>query len=65
MHWDGTPAAWARVGEFYAGLETVALLNKDGTLSVETDGGRVTVRISGWLVRRDDGSIEVYLPEAA
>ena len=59
IRWQGTDASWHAVVELHHDLEEVVFRNDDGTLDVETANGREPVPIGWWLVRRDDGAIEV------
>ena len=60
--WDGTDQSWLRVVDLHYNLTTNAVRRLDATLDVQTRDGWTIVRARGWLVRRDDGTIEVYPP---
>jgi hypothetical protein len=59
VRWMATPESWADVVALYRGLETVAFWKDDGTLDVETGGGRRRVSIGSWICRRADGAVDV------
>jgi hypothetical protein len=63
VQWRGTDDSWRELVKLYAGLESVALWAPNEPLTVETENGREQVPLQWWVVRRDDGVIELRPPD--
>ena len=64
VRWMATPESWDDIVALYAGLETVAFWQPDGSLDVETRHGRERAPIGSWICRQADGSIKVVAANA-
>jgi hypothetical protein len=48
----GDNQAWAAICALHADSELVAFREDDGTVSIETTGGRVAAELGDWIIKR-------------
>jgi hypothetical protein len=53
VQWNGDDEAWSAVCALHADSELVAFNENDGTVSIETTGGRVTAQLGDWIVKAE------------
>jgi hypothetical protein len=51
VQWTGDDAAWAAICDLHANSELVAFREDDGTVSIETTGGRVAAQSGDWVIK--------------
>jgi hypothetical protein len=64
MQWTGDDAAWEAVRALHADSELVAFREDDGTISIETTGGRVHAEAGDWIIKDSAGEFCVCKPDA-
>jgi hypothetical protein len=62
VQWKGTAKSWAAIRDLYSDLEDVAFRTDGNLIDAATVKGRETVMRGWWLVRHEDGAIEVQKP---
>jgi hypothetical protein len=51
VQWTGDDQAWAAIRVLHADSELVAFREDDGTVSIETAGGRVAAQLGDWIIK--------------
>jgi hypothetical protein len=51
VQWTGGDPAWSAICALHADSERVAFREADGTVSIETTGGRVTAQLGDWIIK--------------
>ena len=54
VQWTGDDLAWSAICALHADSELVAFREDDGTVSIETAGGRVAAQQGDWIVKAGD-----------
>lgn len=49
--WTGDDQAWSAICALQADSELVAFREDDGTVSIETTGGRVAAQLGDWIIK--------------
>jgi hypothetical protein len=52
VQWTGDEQAWAAICALHADSELVAFREDDGSVSIETIGGRVAAQLGDWIIKR-------------
>jgi hypothetical protein len=52
VQWTGGDQAWAAICALHADSELVAFREDDGSVSIETIGGRVAAQPGDWIIKR-------------
>jgi hypothetical protein len=52
VQWTGDDQAWAAICVLHDDSELVAFREGDGTVSIETAGGRVAAQPGDWIIKR-------------
>jgi hypothetical protein len=52
VQWTGDDQAWAAIRALHADSELVAFREDDGSVSIETIGGRVAAQPGDWIIKR-------------
>ena len=64
VQWTGDDAAWEAVRALHADSELVAFRENDGTVSIETTGGRVNAQPRDWIIKDSAGVFALCRPDA-
>lgn len=51
VQWTGDDQAWAAICALHADSELVAFREDDGSVSIETTGGRVAAQLGDWIIK--------------
>ena len=64
VQWTGDDAAWELVRAPHADGELVAFREDDGTVSIETTGGRVHAQTGDWIIKGSAGDFALCTSDA-
>jgi hypothetical protein len=64
MQWTGDDAAWEAARALHADSEVVAFREDDGTVSIETTGGRVYAQTGDWIIKDNAGDLALCTSDA-
>jgi hypothetical protein len=63
VQWTGDDQAWAAICALHADSELVAFREDDGSVSIETIGGRVAAQPGDWIIKRAAEDFALSEPE--
>jgi hypothetical protein len=63
VQWTGDDQAWNAICALHADSELVAFRERDGTVSIETEGGRVVAQPGDWIVKAGVTNFAVCRPD--
>jgi hypothetical protein len=64
VQWANDDQAWESVCALHADSELVAFKEDDGTVSIETTGGRVAAQPGDWIIKHAAADFALCRPDA-